>query len=57
MRIKALQDFRFFNNDYGNVEVSKDQELEVKDELAKDFIRMSLAEEVKVRNKKYKEGD
>ena len=56
MRIKALQDFRFFNND-GYKEVLKDQEIEVKDELAKDFIRMSLAEEVKVRNKKYKEGD
>jgi len=56
MRIKALQDFRFFNND-GHKEVSKDQEIEVKDELAKDFIRMSLAEEVKVKNKKYKEGE
>jgi len=57
MKIKALQDFRFFNNDYGKVEVSKDQEIEVKDELAKDFIRMKLAEEVKIRNKKYKEGE
>ena len=57
MKIKALSDFRFFNNDYGKVEVSKDQELEVKDELAKDFIRMKLAEEVKIRNKKYKEGE
>ena len=56
MRIKALQDFRFFNND-GYKEVFKDQEIEVKDGLAKDFIRMNLAEEVKVRNKKYKEGD
>ena len=56
MKIKALQDFRFFNND-GYKEVLKDQEIEVKDELAKDFIRMSLAEEIKVRNKKYKEGD
>ena len=56
MRIKALQDFRFFNND-GYKEVLKDQEIDVRNELAKDFIRMSLAEEVKVRNKKYKEGD
>ena len=56
MKIKALQDFRFFNND-GYKEVLKDQEIEVKNELAEDFIRMNLAEEVKVRNKKYKEGD
>ena len=56
MRIKALQDFRFFNND-GYKEVLKDSEVEVKDELAKDFIRMNLAEEIKVRNKKHKEGD
>ena len=63
MRIKALSDFRFFNND-GYKEVLKDQEIDIRDELAKDFIRMNLveevkplAEEVKIRNKKHKEGE
>jgi len=43
MKIKALEDFRFFNNN-GFREIKKDEEFEVNDELAKDFLRMGLVE-------------
>ena len=43
MKIKALEDFRFFNNN-GFREIKKGEEFEVDDELAKDFLRMGLVE-------------
>ena len=44
MKLKALEDFRFFNNSTGHKEIKKDEEFEVNDELAKDFLRMGLVE-------------
>lgn len=43
---KALEDFNYFNNS-GNFEIKKGDVLELNNELAKDFIRQKLMEEVK----------
>lgn len=47
MKIKALMDFKYFNNS-GHFEVKKGDEVEIDDELAKDFIRQGLVEEIKI---------
>lgn len=46
MKVKALIDFKYFNNS-GHFEVKKNDVVEIESELAKDFIRHGFMEEVK----------
>jgi hypothetical protein len=46
MKVKALIDFKYFNNS-GHFEVKKNEIVEIDEELAKDFIRQGLVEEIK----------
>ncbi|NLH60634.1 MAG: hypothetical protein GX452_04445 [Ignavibacteriales bacterium] len=47
MRVKALEDFRFFNNEYGEKEITAGEEFEINKELGNDFKRLGLVEEIK----------